>query len=60
LTSSSSSQSQKKKSEKRINDENGGLPVVNLHLYDAFGPKRATIFNFDALFFIVKGLGRFF
>jgi hypothetical protein len=40
----------KNSSGKRINDENGGLPVVNLHLYDAFGPKRATIFNFDALF----------
>jgi hypothetical protein len=29
---------------------NVSLHFVNLHLYDVFGPKQATIVNFDALF----------
>jgi hypothetical protein len=40
----------KKKSEKRLKDENGGLPSISLHLSVDFGPKRARILNFGALF----------
>jgi hypothetical protein len=42
--------SKRKKTEKSRKNRNGGLPIVNLHLYVDFGPKRASIFNFDALF----------
>jgi hypothetical protein len=58
LLRSEQPQSQKK-NQQNINDENGGLPGVNLQLYDAFSLKRATIFNFDALFEYI-GFERFF
>jgi hypothetical protein len=35
------------------------LVLIRLHLYDVFGPKHATILNFDALFEYI-GFGAIF
>jgi hypothetical protein len=43
-------QSQKKIRKTQKKNGNASLPFVNLHLYDVFGPKQATIVNSGALF----------
>jgi hypothetical protein len=50
----------KRNPEKRQNNGNASLPSVYIHLFVDSGPKRAKILNFDALFFMNKGLGSFF
>jgi hypothetical protein len=55
-----SNPSRKKKLEKRKKNGNASLPFVNLHLYNVFGLKQATIVNFDALFETVGIGGRRF
>jgi hypothetical protein len=51
LTSCSLTIQQEIPDEKKIRkNENGCLPIVNLHLYVDFGPKQTTIFHFDVLF----------
>jgi hypothetical protein len=48
--------SEQPQSQKKINKNENTmkmtvyLVLIRLHLYDVFGPKRATILNFDALF----------